>query len=80
MLASRQAPFRVLTTTYMGATERRALDRLLTELCAEVRINSETRSTHLHAKAWLFRRESGTDTAYVGSSNLSKAALLDGLE
>ena len=79
-LAHREAPFRVLTTTYMGATERRALDRLATELGAEVRINYETRSTRLHAKAWLFRRESGTDTAYVGSSNLSKAALLDGLE
>ena len=62
-------PLPRLTTTYMGATERRALDRLVTELCAEVRINSETGSTHLHAKAWLFRRESGTDTAYVGSSN-----------
>ena len=44
-------PLPRLTTTYMGATERRALDRLLTELGAEVRINSETRSTHLHAKA-----------------------------
>lgn len=79
-LAQREVPFRVLTSTYMGATERQALDRLVRELGAEVRINYETRSTRLHAKAWLFRRDSGTDTAYVGSSNLSKAALLDGLE
>ncbi|MEU3220438.1 DUF3427 domain-containing protein [Streptomyces sp. NPDC006971] len=76
----RGVPIRVLTTTYIGATERRALDRLIREFGAEVKVNYELRSTRLHAKAWLFRRESGFDTAYVGSSNLSKAALLDGLE
>ncbi|MFD7703605.1 DUF3427 domain-containing protein [Streptomyces caelestis] len=76
----RGVPIRVLTTTYIGATERRALDRLVKEFGAEVKVNYETRSTRLHAKAWLFRRNSGYDTAYVGSSNLSKAALLDGLE
>ncbi|MFD4505527.1 DUF3427 domain-containing protein [Streptomyces sp. NPDC058457] len=76
----RGVPIRVITTTYIGATERRALDRLVTEFNAEVKVNYETRSTRLHAKAWLFRRQSGYDTAYVGSSNLSKAALLDGLE
>ncbi|MGW4730428.1 DUF3427 domain-containing protein [Streptomyces shenzhenensis] len=77
---ARGVPIRVITTTYIGATERRALDRLVEEFNAQVRVNYETRSTRLHAKAWLFRRNSGYDTAYVGSSNLSKAALLDGLE
>ncbi|MEU5183791.1 DUF3427 domain-containing protein [Streptomyces longwoodensis] len=77
---ARGVPIRVLTTTYIGATERRALDRLVQEFNAEVKITYETRSTRLHAKAWLFRRNSGYNTAYVGSSNLSKAALLDGLE
>ncbi|MER8037076.1 DUF3427 domain-containing protein [Streptomyces hydrogenans] len=76
----RNIPIRVITTTYIGATERRALDRLVQEFGAEVKVNYETRSTRLHAKAWLFRRKTGFDTAYVGSSNLSKAALLDGLE
>ncbi|RST07615.1 DUF3427 domain-containing protein [Streptomyces sp. WAC05374] len=76
----RGVPIRVITTTYIGATERRALDRLVEEFHAEVKVNYETRSTRLHAKAWLFRRNTGYDTAYVGSSNLSKAALLDGLE
>ncbi|MFG2788753.1 DUF3427 domain-containing protein [Streptomyces sp. NPDC048419] len=71
---------RVITTTYIGATDRYALDRLVREFGAEIRVNYEIRSTRLHAKAWLFRRGTGFNTAYVGSSNLSKAALLDGLE
>ncbi|WBL20125.1 DUF3427 domain-containing protein [Citricoccus sp. NR2] len=79
-LARRKIPFRVITTTYIGATERQALERIVREFGGEVKVNYETNSTRLHAKAWLFHRESGFSTAYVGSSNLSKSALLDGLE
>ena len=73
-------PFRIVTTTYLGSTERRALDRLIEEFGAEVRVQYDSQRTRLHAKAWLFRRDTGFDTAYVGSSNLSRAALLDGVE
>lgn len=79
-LRRRGAPLRVITTTYMGATERAALDRLVRELGAEVRVQYDAARTRLHAKAWMFRRQTRYDTAYVGSSNLSRAALLDGVE
>jgi superfamily II DNA or RNA helicase len=78
-VVSRGGKVRVLTTTYMGATQKKALDRLV-DLGAEVRISYDGTTTRLHAKSWLLRRESGATTAYVGSSNLSKAALTDGIE
>lgn len=79
-LHQRGIPLRVITTTYLGATDARALDALVNEFDAEVRVNYDTTLTRLHAKAWLLRRNTGFHTAYVGSSNLSHAALVDGLE
>lgn len=76
---ARGVPVRVLTTTYMGATQQRAVDELV-RLGAQVSISYETHRTRLHAKAWLFRRRRQLDTAYVGSSNLSRAAMTEGLE
>lgn len=76
---ARGRPFRVLTTTYMRATELKAIE-LLHRLGAEVRISYDESHTRLHAKAWIFHRESTYSTAYVGSSNLSHAAQTDGLE
>ena len=70
---------RVITTTYMGTTEKRAVDELF-NLGAEVRVAMDARTTKLHAKAWLLERSSGLTTAFVGSSNLSHSALFDGLE
>jgi len=78
-LVRRGGRFRVITTTYMGATEKRAVDELFA-LGAEIRVALDARTTKLHAKAWLLERESGLTTAFVGSSNLSHTALFDGLE
>jgi superfamily II DNA or RNA helicase/HKD family nuclease len=70
---------RVLTTTYMAATDPEAIEEL-ERLGAEVRVSYDERRTRLHAKAWLFRRDSGFSTALVGSSNLSPSAMHDGCE
>lgn len=75
----RGGEMRVIASVYTGSTEKRALDELV-GLGAKVKISYETSQTRLHAKAWLFERESGYHTAYVGSSNLTHSALLDGLE
>ncbi|MGC5617503.1 DUF3427 domain-containing protein, partial [Georgenia sp. Z1491] len=46
-LRDRGVRFRVITTTYMGATERRAIDRLVEHFGAEVRIHFDEAKTRL---------------------------------
>jgi superfamily II DNA or RNA helicase/HKD family nuclease len=78
-VVARGGRVRVITTTYMGATEKRAVDELFA-IGAQIRVALDARTTKLHAKAWLLERGSGLSTAFVGSSNLSHTALFDGLE
>lgn len=75
-----QTRFRILTTTYIGATEARAVDALAALPGVEVRISLDGRRNRLHAKAWLFHRSTGFGTAFVGSANLSESALIGGIE
>ncbi len=75
-----RARIRVLTTTYTGATEIGALDELAHLNGCQVKVSLDGRRTRLHAKAWIFHRRSGFGSAYVGSANLSGAALMGGLE
>ncbi len=72
-------PLRILTTTYTGSTEARAIDELQA-IGADVRVSYDQSTTRLHAKAWYFQRASGYSTAYIGSSNLPHAAQVSGLE
>jgi hypothetical protein len=61
----RKVPVRLLTTTYIGVTERRAVD-WLAERGAQVSVSYDDRTTRLHAKAWLLHRDTGFSTAFVG--------------
>ena len=70
---------RVITTTYTGSTERKSIEHLIS-IGAQVKVSYQSDNTRLHAKAWLFHRESGFSTVFIGSSNLSTSAMLDGVE
>jgi superfamily II DNA or RNA helicase/HKD family nuclease len=76
---------RIVTTAYMGATDPSALEELAGISRAHdsrlsIRFSRDVESTRLHAKAYIHHRDSGFGSAYIGSANLSRPALTEGLE
>lgn len=79
-LTERNVPVRIISTSYMGASDPHALEWLARQPNIKVRVSYDTGGTRLHAKAYHCIRKSGYSTAYIGSANMSHSAMTDGLE
>ena len=78
----RNVPVRILTGDYLFLTDPQALRTLmlLKEAGANVRVYCTQQATSFHMKAYIFVRQEGQGRAFIGSSNISRSALKEGLE
>lgn len=79
-LQDRGIPIRIISTSYMGASDPAALEWLAAQSNISIKVSFDTNATRLHAKAYHFYRQSGFSSAYIGSANMSHSAMTSGLE
>lgn len=79
-LSEARIPVRIISTSYMGASDPAALEWLSQQDNIRIKVSYDTGGTRLHAKAYHFVRNSGFSTAYIGSANMSHSAMTQGLE
>jgi superfamily II DNA or RNA helicase/HKD family nuclease len=89
---SRGVRMRLLTGDYLDATDPIALVQLLDFEAQKAEVELRVYETHrsisaitslpvsFHPKAYIFQHADNSGTAFIGSSNLSKSALSDGVE
>ena len=71
---------KVITTSYMGATEIKAILEISKLSNNENKISYDIEHIRLYVKSCVFYREKGYYTAYVGDSNMINPAMTSGLE
>jgi superfamily II DNA or RNA helicase/HKD family nuclease/predicted house-cleaning noncanonical NTP pyrophosphatase (MazG superfamily) len=76
----RGVSIRFLTTDYLQVTEPEALQRLI-RLPGHIELRAFSHPNRaFHPKAYVFDRGNGEGCAFVGSSNVSRSGLMDGVE
>lgn len=79
-LERRGIPVRIISTSYLGASDPAALEWLAKRPNVSIRVSYNSEATRLHAKAYHFMRRTGFSSAYIGSANMSQSAMTSGLE
>ena len=80
-LLARGGKLRLLTGDYLNVTEPVALSKFLDlQGRRQIRVFETRQSLSFHLKTYIFRFADGMGRAYVGSSNISRSALREGVE